>query len=171
MLLSQVRCMVAVLQLIGQGQEQPAVVSRLLDIAATPCKPVYTPASEARPDPGLCLLSTDTNLLKLPVKGKSLKISVEKICILKFSWLLVGTQRRVHDKATFAASMICLVLPVGAAAPVRLQLPGPGLESAATGARGDAATLSGDRGRSPRAGVCSAHRLHAPHFRPGLFTL
>ena len=39
--------MVAVLQLIGQGLEQPAVIGRLLDVAATPCKPIYTPASEA----------------------------------------------------------------------------------------------------------------------------
>ncbi len=47
MLLLQVRCMVAVLQLIGQGLEQPSAVSRLLDVATTPCKPYYTPASEA----------------------------------------------------------------------------------------------------------------------------
>jgi hypothetical protein len=38
--------MVAVLQLIGQGLEEPSVVARLLDVAATPCKPVYTLASE-----------------------------------------------------------------------------------------------------------------------------
>ena len=52
--------MVAVLQLIGQGLEQPSVVSRLLDVTAMPCKPVYTPASEARSAaPGLCLLASD----------------------------------------------------------------------------------------------------------------
>ena len=39
--------MVAVLQLVGQGLEEPAIVARLLDVAATPCKPVYTLASEA----------------------------------------------------------------------------------------------------------------------------
>ena len=47
MLSLQVRCMVSVLQLVGQGLEQPSVVGRLLDVAATPCKPVYALASEA----------------------------------------------------------------------------------------------------------------------------
>ena len=39
--------MVAVLQLVGQGLEEPAVVARLLDVAVTPCKPIYALASEA----------------------------------------------------------------------------------------------------------------------------
>ena len=40
--------MVAVLQLVGQGLEEPSVVARLLDVAALPCKPVYTLSSEVR---------------------------------------------------------------------------------------------------------------------------
>uniref|UniRef100_A0ACD5XQF6 Uncharacterized protein n=1 Tax=Avena sativa TaxID=4498 RepID=A0ACD5XQF6_AVESA len=42
----QVRCMVAVLFLIGQGLESPFVVDSLLDITKTPRKPQYTMAPE-----------------------------------------------------------------------------------------------------------------------------
>ncbi|GFH07978.1 tRNA pseudouridine synthase [Haematococcus lacustris] len=45
-----VRCMVAVLLMVGQGLEQPGVVASLLDITATPCKPNYTMAPESEPD-------------------------------------------------------------------------------------------------------------------------
>lgn len=42
----QVRCIVAVLLLVGQRLEEPEVVSRLLDVKANPCKPQYAMASE-----------------------------------------------------------------------------------------------------------------------------
>ncbi|KAI5004963.1 hypothetical protein ZWY2020_032206 [Hordeum vulgare] len=42
----QVRCMVAVLFLVGQGLESPCVVDSLLDITKTPRKPQYTMAPE-----------------------------------------------------------------------------------------------------------------------------
>uniref|UniRef100_A0A0E0KED6 Pseudouridine synthase I TruA alpha/beta domain-containing protein n=1 Tax=Oryza punctata TaxID=4537 RepID=A0A0E0KED6_ORYPU len=42
----QVRCMVAVLFLIGQGLEPPCIVDSLLDITRTPRKPQYKMASE-----------------------------------------------------------------------------------------------------------------------------
>ncbi|KAJ1625466.1 tRNA pseudouridine synthase, partial [Pavlovales sp. CCMP2436] len=42
----QVRCMVAVLFLVGQGFESPEVVAKLLDIEAEPCKPQYALASD-----------------------------------------------------------------------------------------------------------------------------
>lgn len=42
----QVRCMVAVLFLIGQGLETPCIVDSLLDITKTPRKPQYKMASE-----------------------------------------------------------------------------------------------------------------------------
>ncbi|OEL17046.1 hypothetical protein BAE44_0021931 [Dichanthelium oligosanthes] len=42
----QVRCMVAVLFLIGQGLESPSVVDSLLDITKTPRKPQYKMAAE-----------------------------------------------------------------------------------------------------------------------------
>uniref|UniRef100_A0A0D9VUL7 tRNA pseudouridine synthase n=1 Tax=Leersia perrieri TaxID=77586 RepID=A0A0D9VUL7_9ORYZ len=42
----QVRCMVAVLFLIGQGLESPCVVDSLLDITKTPRKPQYNMAPE-----------------------------------------------------------------------------------------------------------------------------
>ncbi|XP_037482445.1 uncharacterized protein LOC119361242 [Triticum dicoccoides] len=42
----QVRCMVAVLFLVGQGLESPSVVDSLLDITRTPRKPQYTMALE-----------------------------------------------------------------------------------------------------------------------------
>ncbi|CAA0841987.1 Pseudouridine synthase family protein [Striga hermonthica] len=42
----QIRCMVAVLFLIGQGLESPNVIGELLDIERTPRKPQYTMAPE-----------------------------------------------------------------------------------------------------------------------------
>jgi len=42
----QVRCMVAVLFLIGQGLESPSVIDSLLDITKTPRKPQYKMAAE-----------------------------------------------------------------------------------------------------------------------------
>nr|XP_036231692.1 tRNA pseudouridine(38/39) synthase isoform X3 [Bactrocera oleae] len=40
----QIRCIMAVLLLIGEGKEQAEVISELLDVAKNPCKPQYTPA-------------------------------------------------------------------------------------------------------------------------------
>lgn len=40
----QIRCIVAVLLLIGQEKEQPSVVEELLNVEINPCKPQYTPA-------------------------------------------------------------------------------------------------------------------------------
>uniref|UniRef100_A0A7S4F3J5 Pseudouridine synthase I TruA alpha/beta domain-containing protein n=1 Tax=Chrysotila carterae TaxID=13221 RepID=A0A7S4F3J5_CHRCT len=40
-LYNQVRCMVAVLFLIGEGKESPEVISDLLDIERTPARPIY----------------------------------------------------------------------------------------------------------------------------------
>ncbi|CAM9192113.1 unnamed protein product, partial [Lampetra fluviatilis] len=42
----QVRCMMAVLLLVGEGLERPQVVSQLLDVERNPCKPQYSMASE-----------------------------------------------------------------------------------------------------------------------------
>ncbi len=44
----QVRCMVAVLLMVGQGLEQPSVVQKLLDVERCPCKPSYSMAPEVR---------------------------------------------------------------------------------------------------------------------------
>lgn len=46
----QVRCMVAVLFLIGEGKEQPSVVNQLLDVTNHPNRPNYDMASEVRLD-------------------------------------------------------------------------------------------------------------------------
>ncbi|KAM7342856.1 tRNA pseudouridine(38/39) synthase isoform 1-T3 [Cochliomyia hominivorax] len=40
----QIRCIMAVLILIGQEKEEPEVISELLDVEKNPCKPQYTPA-------------------------------------------------------------------------------------------------------------------------------
>jgi tRNA pseudouridine38/39 synthase len=42
----QVRCMVAILTMVGRGLEEPGVVATLLDVEATPRKPNYLMASE-----------------------------------------------------------------------------------------------------------------------------
>lgn len=43
----QIRCMVAILFLIGQGLEKPSLVKELLDIQRTPGRPMYEMASDA----------------------------------------------------------------------------------------------------------------------------
>jgi len=42
----QVRCLVAVLLLVGEGREDEEVVTKLLDIEAIPCKPAYNMVSD-----------------------------------------------------------------------------------------------------------------------------
>ncbi|GIL65068.1 hypothetical protein Vafri_18923 [Volvox africanus] len=42
----QVRCMAAVLLMVGRGQERPEIVSKLLDVETTPRKPQYSMAPE-----------------------------------------------------------------------------------------------------------------------------
>ena len=42
----QVRCMAAVLLMVGKQLEQPDIVQKLLDIDQHPCKPQYNYASE-----------------------------------------------------------------------------------------------------------------------------
>jgi len=42
----QVRCMAAVLLLVGQGLEEPDIVARMLDLSTFPCKPQYAMAPE-----------------------------------------------------------------------------------------------------------------------------
>lgn len=55
----QVRCMVAVLFLIGQGLESPSLVSKLLDVQANPRKPVYEMATDAPLVLWDCIFSAD----------------------------------------------------------------------------------------------------------------
>ena len=43
----QVRCMAAVLLMVGKGLEVPEIVKQMLDIELTPCKPQYNLADEA----------------------------------------------------------------------------------------------------------------------------
>jgi len=42
----QVRCMMAVLFLVGDRREEPGIVAKLLDLTETPRKPGYSLASE-----------------------------------------------------------------------------------------------------------------------------
>jgi tRNA pseudouridine38/39 synthase len=46
LLLPQVRCIAAVLLMVGRGQERPEIVQQLLDVEKEPCKPQYNMASE-----------------------------------------------------------------------------------------------------------------------------
>lgn len=43
----QVRHMVAMLFLVGQGLEQPSIIKELLDVQSNPCKPIYEMADDA----------------------------------------------------------------------------------------------------------------------------
>ena len=57
----QIRCIVAVLVLIGEGKESPGLISELLDIEANPRKPQYHMASELP----LCLFDSQYDVEKL----------------------------------------------------------------------------------------------------------
>ena len=43
----QVRCMVAIIFLVGQGLEEPTIVDELLDVKKNPCRPMYEMADDA----------------------------------------------------------------------------------------------------------------------------
>ncbi|KIW02205.1 tRNA pseudouridine(38-40) synthase [Verruconis gallopava] len=60
----QVRCMVAILFLVGQGLEKPSVVKELLDVKKNPCKPHYEMASDQPLVLWDCMFSAD------PDKGR-----------------------------------------------------------------------------------------------------
>ncbi|XP_050146571.1 uncharacterized protein LOC126621982 isoform X4 [Malus sylvestris] len=75
----QVRCMVAVLFLIGQGHESPDVVDALLDTSRTPRKPQYTMA----PEIPLVLQSCEFEGLKFTCSsdaGQALRVHLAKEC-------------------------------------------------------------------------------------------
>jgi tRNA pseudouridine38/39 synthase len=60
----QVRCMVGILFLIGQGLEKPTLIRELLDVEKNPCKPTYEMASDKPLVLWNCTFSTS------PLKGK-----------------------------------------------------------------------------------------------------
>lgn len=43
----QVRCIVAILLMVGQGNEKPEIMQELLDVEKNPCTPQYSLASDA----------------------------------------------------------------------------------------------------------------------------
>jgi len=42
----QIRCIVSILFLVGEGREEPEVISELLDVSSNPCRPSYGMASD-----------------------------------------------------------------------------------------------------------------------------
>ncbi|KAL0432755.1 UNVERIFIED_CONTAM: tRNA pseudouridine(38/39) synthase [Sesamum latifolium] len=68
----QIRCMVAVLFLIGQGLESPNVIDELLDVERMPRKPQYTMA----PEIPLVLQSCEFEGLKFRCSSGNLRISI-----------------------------------------------------------------------------------------------
>jgi tRNA pseudouridine38/39 synthase len=46
----KVRCMAAVLMMVGRGLEPPSVVAKYLDVSTEPRKPQYAMASEVTED-------------------------------------------------------------------------------------------------------------------------
>ncbi len=124
---AQVRCMAAVLLMVGRGQERPGVVSRLLDIAATPRKPQYAMAPEVRTD-------SDVRTTGLAVHLYS----------CRRRWFLGRVRSNVRRAVrTSAHSCRTARLAAGAAAAVRVRLRGPALPPHRTGCGGAAVTGHG----------------------------
>ena len=69
----QIRCIVTILFLIGQGNEKPQIVDELLDITKHPCKPQYTMASELPLNLFHCEFSEDIEWIYEAGKIQSLK--------------------------------------------------------------------------------------------------
>uniref|UniRef100_A0A182Q2G0 tRNA pseudouridine synthase n=1 Tax=Anopheles farauti TaxID=69004 RepID=A0A182Q2G0_9DIPT len=71
----QVRCIMAILLLVGQGKEAPGVVKELLDVEKNPCKPQYSMASDVPLNLYQCEFnekSTETNgVERLQSNGES----------------------------------------------------------------------------------------------------
>ncbi|XP_001362058.1 tRNA pseudouridine(38/39) synthase [Drosophila pseudoobscura] len=66
----QIRCIMAVLLLVGQRRELPRIVSDLLDVETNPCKPQYTPALGLPLNLFHCnFRDTTTRKLNLPADG------------------------------------------------------------------------------------------------------
>ncbi len=61
------RCIAAVLLMVGRGQEAPEVVRQLLDVDATPSKPYYNMA----PEVGIIYERIMVNQFKHPTKTKT----------------------------------------------------------------------------------------------------
>ncbi|AOA61121.1 tRNA pseudouridine synthase [Komagataella phaffii CBS 7435] len=69
----QVRCMVAILLMIGQGFESPDIVSKLLDIQSHPQKPVYVMAHDIPLVLYDCIYDDDVNFQPATNANKILK--------------------------------------------------------------------------------------------------
>lgn len=79
----QVRCMVSVLFLVGQGLEKPEVIDQLLDIRTTPCKPLYEMADDAPLVLWDCLFPNETS------NGKD-----------ALDWIHAGDERSIPSLST-----------------------------------------------------------------------
>ena len=72
----QVRCMAAVLFMVGRGQEEPEIVSRLLDVEAHPGKPHYRMAPEGPLVLFRCAFK-DLEFIRTPEVRRSVQASVD----------------------------------------------------------------------------------------------
>ena len=75
----QIRCLMAILFLIGRGLEKPEIVKELLDIATNPAKPAYEMASEN------ALVLQDCSFANL-VLGRSVKNLWDVTKVLETRW-------------------------------------------------------------------------------------
>ncbi|XP_073844296.1 tRNA pseudouridine(38/39) synthase [Musca autumnalis] len=68
----QIRCIMAVLLLIGQEKEEPEVITELLDVEKNPCKPQYTPA-----------IGLPLNLFKCEFREKTCRRTDEELAAME----------------------------------------------------------------------------------------
>ena len=109
----QVRCMAAVLLMVGRRQEAPAVVDWLLDVQATPRKPSYTMAPE---EPLLfCACGYDGGAHPLPPPHRAASPGGAKARALAAAHLR-SLARRAAVRAAVAERALSAVLEAEAAA-------------------------------------------------------
>ncbi|XP_005177562.1 tRNA pseudouridine(38/39) synthase isoform X2 [Musca domestica] len=82
----QIRCIMAVLLLIGQEKEEPEVITELLDVEKNPCKPQYTPA-----------IGLPLNLFNCEFREKTCRRTDEELAMAAQTDDIVPPQEEIMD--------------------------------------------------------------------------
>ncbi|KAF2186339.1 pseudouridine synthase [Zopfia rhizophila CBS 207.26] len=86
----QVRSIVAILFLIGQGLESPSIIPQLLDISTNPTKPKYEMASDAPLVLWDCIFPVESEIQSTEVREKGYEDNL--------NWIYVGDEGGVEPK-------------------------------------------------------------------------
>lgn len=90
----QIRCIVALLFLVGQKKEDPSIITELFDVEKHPCKPQYTMSSEIP----LVLFDCQYNIVKNWIYDH---LETEKVIkTMQDSWVVENTKATIAKRMT-----------------------------------------------------------------------